>query len=473
MKKILSLGIKDWITGIGVGQHLEGGGIFSVANGINPFVNPYLNSADFGLLQTGGGETDISGGVVDQVINTIIPRNLTYFYCLGATGDFYRVTISDNTVTQTTNGDAVVNLINGFILNIGGTEKLYYINDAGGGGTYTELGTWDFATTFDNDALTGGGNNLNQTAFKPIHYWEKTHWIGNGHQIAKVDETGTLTPAALTLDRGFTVTSISDDGYKLIIGASTETGGTVKGQTKIYFWDGAMDKPEKAFDVPEPSVKALKKIGNTIDIIAGKSLYACNYATAPQKILDLDTNHTTSNQKSVSRIGDALLWGGVDINMYGKINPRVPSAFSTPFSFALRATTTTAINAEINPGVIYVAGANSKLYTIPTTSGNNAAGVTKTATTRFIDLKDVYLIRGITFIFGKNLASGDSVDIKIYNRNADSQTMNVLFSTHGAKSRIHFPISLTADQIYFDVLFQNNNPKIKDIIVYGDITPQL
>lgn len=472
MNKILSLGIKDWISGIGVGQHLEGSGIFTVADGINPFVNPLLNSGDFGLLQTGGDATDISGGVVDQVINTIIPRNLTYFYALGATGDFYRVTIADNTVGQTTNGDAVVPLINGFILNVSGTEKLYYINDASGGATYAELGTWDFATTFDNDALTTSAN-LNSTAFKPIHYWEKTHWIGNLYQIAKVDETGTLILAALTLDRGFTVTALADDGYKLVIGASTETGGSVKGQTRIYFWDGASTMPEKVFDVPEPSIKALKKIGNTIYIIAGKSLYVCNYATAPQKILDLDANHTTSNQKSVSRIGDALLWGGVDINMYGKINPRVPSAYSTPFSFALRATTTSAINAEINPGVIYVAGANSKLYTIPTTSGNNAAGVSKIARTHFIDLKDVYNIQGITVIFGLNLASGDSVDVKIYNRNGDSQTTSSTYTTHGAVSRIHFPVSLKADQVYVEVTFQNNNPKIKDIILYGEKTLEL
>lgn len=473
MKKILSLGIKDWITGIGIGQHFEGSGLFARADGINPFVNPYLNSADFGLLQTGGAETDISGGVVDQVINTIIPRNQTYFYCLGATGDFYRVTIADNTVTQVTNGDSVVNLVNGFILNVGGTELLYYINDLGGGGTYTHLGTWDFSTTFDNDAKTGGGNTLNQTAFKPIHYWEKTHWIGNGHQIAKVDETGTLTLAALTLDRGYTVTAISDDGYRLIIAASTETAGTVKGQTKIYFWDGAINLPEKMFEVPEASVKALKKINGIIYIHAGKSLYVCNYATAPTKILDLDTDYTPANQKSVSRIGDALVWGGVDINMYGKINPRVPAAYTTPLSFALRAYTSTSINAEIKQGVIYVAATNAKLYSIPITSGNNPSGITKTATTHYIDLKDVYLIKGITLIFGLNLATGDAFDVTITNRNGDAKTVNALFSTHGAVSRIHFPISLKADQVKIAMLFQNNNPKIKDIILHGDVTPQL
>lgn len=473
MQKILSLGISQWISGIGVGQHLEGSGIFTVADGINPFVNPLLNSGDFGLLQTGGDETDISGGVVDQVINTIIPRNSTYFYALGATGDFYRVTIADNTVTQTTNGDAVVALTNGFILNIAGTEKLYYINDAGGGGTYTELGTWDFATTFDNDALTAGGSNLNTTAFKPVHLWEKTHWIGNGHQIAKVDETGMLTLAALTLDRGLIVTSISDDGYRLIIGASTITGGDLRGDTRIYFWNGAADKPEKVFEVPEPNVGALKKIGDTIYLLGGKSLYVLNYATAPQKVLDLDTNHEISNQKSVSRIGGALLWGDTDINMYGKISPRAPMAYSVPFSFALRATTTSAINAEINPGVIYVAGANSKLYTIPTTSGNNAAGVGKIARTHFIDLKDVYNIQGITIIFGLNLATGDSVGVKIVNRNGDSQTTTSSYTTHGAVSRIHFPVSLKADQVYVEITFNDKNPKIKDIILYGEKTLEL
>ena len=53
MQKILSLGVKDWITGIGAGQHMEGTGLFTTADGINPFVDPFLNSAGFGLLQTG------------------------------------------------------------------------------------------------------------------------------------------------------------------------------------------------------------------------------------------------------------------------------------------------------------------------------------------------------------------------------------------------------------------------------------
>jgi len=474
MKKILTLGIKEWLSGIGVGQHIEGSGIFSSADGINPFVDPSLNSANFGLLQTGGDETDISGGVVDQVINTIIPRNITYFYALGATGDFYRITIADNAVTQTTNGDAVVNLINGFTMkNSSGTEKLYYINDLGSAGNYLEIGTWDFATTFDNDAITAAGSNLEPTAFKPIHYWQDIHWIGNAYKVAKIDNAEALTLAALTLDRSFVVTAFEDDGYRLIIGASTETGGTVKGQTKIYFWDGASTKPEKMFNIPETDVRAMKKIGDTIYAFCGNALYVFNYSTAPQKVLDFDSDHSPGNPKHTSRIGNALLWGDVDINMYGALNARTKSAYTAPWSFALRATTVSALNAEIKPGIIYVAGVNSKLYTIPTTSGNNAAGVSKTATTHFIDLKDVYNIQGITVVFGLNLASGDHVDIILTNRNGDSQTSNVIFSTHGAVSRIHFPVSLKADQVKIAITFQNNNPKIKDIILYGEKTLEL
>ena len=474
MNKILTLGVKDWITGVGVGQHFEGSGLFTTADGINPFVDPFLNSAGFGLLQPGRDETDISAAVVDQIINTIIPRNLTYFYGLGAIGDFYRITIADNTVQQTTNGDAVVKLINGFIMtNSLGTEKMYYICDTLASANYLEIGTWDFATTFDNDAITAAGNNLEPTAFKPIHYWQDIHWIGNAYKIAKIDNAEALTLAALTLDRSFVVTALEDDGYRLIIGCSSETGGTIKGQTKIYFWDGAGTKPEKVFNVPETDIRGMKKIGDMIYAICGRALYAFNYATAPTKILDFDTNHSPGNPKHLSRIGNALLWGGVDVNMYGSFNARVKNCYATPWSFALRATTVSALNAEINPGTIYVAGANSKLYTISTTTGGNPGGVSKTATTHFIDLKDVYNIQGITVIFGLNLASGDSVDIVLTNRNDDSQTSSALFSTHGAVSRLHFPVSLKADQVKVAITFQNTNPKIKDIILYGEKTIEL
>lgn len=468
MQKILSLGIKDWITGIGVGQHLEGSGLFTVADGINPFVDPLMNSGDFGLLQTGGGETDASGGVVDEVIVAFIPKvtgaTAGTMYALGISGDIYSINMNTNAPTLAS--DRAVTMQNGWISTAGGIEYLYYINAS------TQIGRFDLTSTYVDNWKT----TLKNTTIHPVHYWQKTHWIGDLNLVSKVNDTPDFVTAALTFDAGYTVTCLSDDDYRLVIGVATQTTSILyKAITKVYFWDGASTLPEKMWDIPEANIQWIKRIDGIFYAMCGRALYAFNYATPPTKLIDLDTTHTTSagNYNAVDRLGDAVVWGSVDVNMYGKLNSRIPKAFSTPWSFALRATNAVVINASAKAGTIYVAGNDAKFYTIPTTSGNNAAGVSKTARTHFIDLKDVYNIQGITVIFGLNLASGDSVDVKIVNRNGDSQTTNAIFSTHGAVSRIHFPVSLEADQVYVEVTFQNNNPKIKDIILYGEKTLKL
>lgn len=470
MQKILSLGIKDWITGVGIGQHMEGTGLFASADGINPFVDPFLNSANFGLLQAGKTASDASGGVVDEVIVHFIPRNGTEMYALGITGDVYSIATATGVPTLK-KATTATSCYSGFFSKGGGTEYFYYFNG-------TQIGRYDLSSTSTNDFWTGLTGTI-----RPNHYWAGKRWFGNGQYVGVLDPaslpgTGALTSAntqALDFDPEYTVSCLSDDDYRLVIGASTQTSSVLyKGQTKIYFWNGYDASWEKEWDVPEANIQSIQRIGNLFYALCGRALYAFNYSTPPTKILDIDTSHTAShgNFNGVDRLGDAVVWGGgtLGLQMYGKINSRVPAAFSVPWKLPTGGNATS-INTSVSPSLIFVGGNDSKLYTIDKTSGGDATGFV--ATTHYIDLQDVYAIQGITIEFGTNLASGDSATFVLTNIKGDTQTLNPTFSDLGAISRKHYPVTMKADQVKLAITFGGGNPKIKRITIYGERTEEL
>ena len=61
--KILSLTTKNYLTGLASGAHVERGGLWHTAVGINPFINPEQGNTDVGLLQTSPAPTEVTGGV--------------------------------------------------------------------------------------------------------------------------------------------------------------------------------------------------------------------------------------------------------------------------------------------------------------------------------------------------------------------------------------------------------------------------
>lgn len=471
MNKILSLGIKEWISGIGVGQHLEGSGIFTVADGINPFVDPFLNSANFSLLQAGKTAVDASGGVVDQTIVHFVPRNATELYGLGIGGDVYSIVTSSGVPTLKKAITDAGTCYSGFFSKGGGTEYFYYFNVTGG--SSFRIGRYDLASTSISDYWTGLTGTI-----KPTHYWAGIHWFGNGRYIGQLDPsalpvTGALpvgNTQALDFDPEYTVMCLADDDYRLVIGASTQTVDTVyKGQTKIYFWNGHDDSWEKEWDVPEANIQAIYRIGSTLYAVCGRALYAFNYSTSPTKILDLDTNHSLSigNVNASDRMGDALVWGNsTALSMYGKINSRVPSAFTTPYKTP---SSVVSLNTSISPTMVFIGTSNDKLYTIDKSTGGGVA----TATTHYIDLKSVFNIQGITIVFGKKLATTDDVSVVITNISGDTLTVNPTYTALGATARKFYTLEMRADQVKLAITFNAGNPQIKNIILYGTQSKEL
>ena len=418
MQKILQLGVKEWLSGVGVGRHIEGSGIFYQAEGWNPYVNPALASDDFGLLQTGSVSTQLGSGTADEVVNAFVPRDSTEMYALGTSGDIYSIALADDTVTL--KSDRAVNIQNGFFSKGGGTEYFYYFNT-------TQIGRYDLASTYTDNFWTG----LKSTTIRPVHYWAQTFWFGNAEPLATSNVTtiGKLVPASLPgtgalgaanlnvldFDPEYTVKCLSDDDYHLVIGVSTQTASqTLGGTTKVVFWDGFSSSWNKEWFIPEPSIQAIQRIGSVFYAVCANALYAFNFSTPPTKILDLGSGNSVSVNayNAITRVGDVVFWGGTDINMYGSLNSRVPKAYSQPMSFALRATSINALNSNASYGKIYIAGNDSKIYKVSLLTGGNVNDLNN-AITHWFDLKDVYQISGIRINFGTRLVTGNDIMITV------------------------------------------------------------
>ncbi|KKR09475.1 MAG: hypothetical protein UT43_C0001G0021 [Parcubacteria group bacterium GW2011_GWC1_39_29] len=471
---ILHLNPDNWLQGKATGQNVSDG-LWTQADGINPYVNNTENSSALGLLQTGAAATDISGEVVDQKIQKFIILSSTSIYGLGYNGDIYSIDSDVPTLADSgTGARTLTSLVNGFISSAGGTLYLYYIHRNG-------IGRWNLASTWADSWNTA----LTAQDVHPVHFWEGNWWIGNQIAVAKFDSSAAITASAFSPSARTLVTAISDDGYHLVVGtsdiSSKPAGGF--GNARIYFWVGAGSQWQQEWELPEPFIQNIYNLAGQLYAIAGKAIYTFNVSTPPRKILDLDSTHTTPFNSSsnhpqcnvTDRLGDAMIWGGVGyyISSFGKINSRTPSAYLTPLMLPSAATSIESLIVQQASKKIYVGTNNSKLYTIDLTVGGNISP-NPVALSRWIDLKGTYNLTNLTFDFGFILASGDVLDVVITNQKNQTFTESVSFAKYGATYEVKLPTPLNdTKRIKIQMTWSGGNVRIYSLDLWGDKTISL
>lgn len=111
--KILSLGPKEFLTGISSSAHLERGGIFFKADGITPLYDAAGNqSVENGLLQPGPSPTDFTGSVIVDVPMAAYSTSYTgtaFAYFLGTSGHFYKKAVGSGNPTDLRDGTTAYN----------------------------------------------------------------------------------------------------------------------------------------------------------------------------------------------------------------------------------------------------------------------------------------------------------------------------------------------------------------------------
>ena len=475
MQKLLSLTTKDFFTGITPNAHVSNQGLFTNATGINPFVNPFHQSSDVGLLQTASAPTDISGAVVvDQAIagvTRVTAANTGMAYVLGDAGHFYEIPLFNfDTPTDRRSASPIVDPANGMEIfqTPGGTPYLFYWQKG-------QIGRWDFSSGtggFTDNWATG----LESIDYHPTHTLFDTIYYGNKDCIGKIHNVGgTATNVLDVLDfaSDYVCLDITDDGTYLVAAITKNLGDeSMFVSNKIIFWDQQAPSWSREWEINDTHISALKKVGSLIYVMTGRGLYVCNYATPPQKIRTFNNALAIDygRAQAADIFNEAVLWGGDNmINSYGKLTPESSTAYFQPFS-GFNSEQVNFVMSQAKLGRILVGTAGNKLYTINLTSGG---ATSLTAETIYFtpEISNAVQVKRIDLTFGEQLASGDSLNVDLQ---TDEDTSAIdwgtaSFTRHGAvrKVKLHMD-SGSIEQFKLLLNFNGGNPKIKRIDVYGE-----
>jgi len=469
--KILELTTKHWLTGIASGSHIEKGGLWHKAEGINPFINPVQGNSDVGLLQTSPVATEVTGGVGGTPIASV-----TRLYGTSVMETYIATTLGVSKIDIIGTGDnnattvfSATDLQNGLALfTAKGTtaEYLYYFHNLLQIGRYGPLN--------GTPTVNGSWGNITASIYHPVHKMWDSVYFGNDRYIGKIYDSGgggTANTNVLDFEQGMLITALSDDGQFLVIGMSSNTGdNSVYGRTLVRFWK--IDDPSWSYEwsIPESNIIGIKKVGSKLYATCPNGIYIFNRSTPPVKVRSLSSSASFGQNGAIGTYSDALLIGGGKngtVASYGKILPELPTSYHEPLTGGGTGATTLIID-DAKVDRIYVGTDQSKLYRYNLTVGGTTGVAPETV---FMPLGSQFDINRIEVILAEPMVIGDSLSIKLQADNDVAATTwgTISFTKHGVKKRIALEGKKNdIDNLKIIPSFDAGNVKIKTINVFGD-----
>ena len=496
MRKLLSLSSRQFLTGIAPNAHTETGGILFAADGITPLYDAGgTASVENGLLQAGPSPTDFTllGTIADAVIagEGAVLTGTAYLLMMGNAGHFYLKQVGSGDVIDRAATNPITNPANGLCVwaPAGGTIKGYYWQK-------TQIGTYNLtgnnhpaapdANWVDN-AYTG----LTSTSNHPVHKFQGNVYYGNDAYVGALLDNGAggVTHSTNVLDFPFRlkVTALSDDGTYLVVAVTENSAGnTTFANNKVVFWDCYSSQWTREFDIKDPFIWAMKKMGNTVYAFGQYGIYEVTFGGVRKilsRLIGFSTLTSLASGYGANRAivyNDGALMFGTDttIDTFGKLSPDLQNAYFKHFKLPASVGTATFISAELDVGRVYVATSGNKLYGYDFNATTRSTGVS--AQTVYFPLGDKYKIERIDVIFGEPLVSGDSMNIQVKS-DEDTAALTVQnentasYAQDGAIRRKEMAIKdFTVDeQLSLVINFTAGAPKIKRIVVWGDRIPTL
>lgn len=491
MQKILSIGSKQFLSGIAPSAHTENGGLFLSANGVTPLYDAGgTASAENGLLQAGNVGTTFQEGIADAIIcgRENVISTVPYLWMMGAAGHFYVKVVGATDVTDRAATNVIANPANGLEIwgPSAGTTLLYYWQK-------TQIGT--FNMTGNNHPASPDANwtdnvytGLTSTTNHPTHQFSGNIYYGNDNYIGSITDDGSATPVhvatSFRLPKRMKVTAVTDDGTYLVIAATTNSAGyNTFSENIIYFWDTISSTFTRAFEIRDKYVYSLVKISGTVYAFGQYGIYEVTLAGV-KKILSRNIGLGTENDlnlgyganRAISYNGSALLFAtDTTVDTFGKLSPDSPAAYFKHFKIPTGRATF--VSAALDAGRVYVgtASAAPRLYAFDFNGTTRGTGVS--AQTVYFPFPMEYSISHIDVIFGEPLASGDSVSIQLKKDEDTAVTpttaLPATYADDGAIRRkrmkvINFTVE---DQLSLVVNFVGGAVKIKRIDVFGAPKP--
>ncbi|MBS4082929.1 MAG: hypothetical protein KGZ73_05210 [Rhizobiales bacterium] len=476
MRKILSIGPKQFLTGIAPDSYAQNKGLWLAAIGINPFITPNLGSGKIGLLQSAPTPVDMTGSTVVDVPwawESDLTGATTKIYVWGDAGHLYEIDLVTNIVTDKASGAAVSNPAAGIFLvrHSDGTKKLYYFQ-------LTQLGQWQTDQAWSTRANNYYTTDIQSTKHHGVHSMFDRHFFCNGRYIGAAYDDGsgglTVESTALDLEPSWRATCISDDGTYLVGGITRTTGDVTfaGGQSKLIFWDRNQSSWQREWLIPDATILAIKPLARGLmQAITPTQSYVFSFDLPPEPIeppLTQGTDTPSASypaQYAADRLNGASLWGGsARVMSYGKIVPQAPNALHVPFSGFTGSVTM--VCSSVHTSNIFIGTSQPKLYRVSTLGA--ATSESASASTVFVDLERWWQIGRVVIEFADPLESGDSVLVQLTPDNGSQVTFGTpSYTTHGAIRSKELYASVAASHVQI-TLALSGIIKIKSIELWGD-----
>ena len=496
MKRVLTITSDDFYTGISAGAHVDRGGLFAEADGVNVFVDTTASSVNAGLLQTCSAPTDITSGIAGiPVASAVDAINSQLWYGTTSTADSTIATISLTTdATPVSEFTSIRHLGTGmeiFQPSGGGTRHLYYFDVDAATITQSRLRRIDIDSggPVQADVLTTLNFDQNiQGTFvnRPMIPFRDGLYFGHWNNVGSVRDDlagGTIDTAAdLDLPEDKLITALSEDGNFLVIGATSnfDLNRTFRADTRVYFWDTNQSSWTREWAIPDSHIISLRRVGDLIYAVCGTGLWGFNYQTRPFKIRRLDSSDlpsatTYAYANASDDNNNAVLFGGdlVGVSSYGEPMQGigVNNVLHTPYADPSTNESATLVVADARFDRLFVGTGGPGLYRYNINTGGST-GVT--ADTVYIPLSEPTHIQRVEIITGEPLASGDSLNIDLQSDEdvaaTDWGTMS--FASHGAVQRVNLKnTKRKVENLKIIFNFNGGNVKIKRINVYGTREP--
>lgn len=300
-------------------------------------------------------------------------------------------------------------------------DRMYYARTVAIGRSTALTGALTYDDTYVT-GLTASYKGINTP--HPLKSWKGYLYIGDQNVLKRVlgsESTGSSGSVALTFDSDTSITALEASGSLLLIGIAQDPSFTAAANgynTKcfLYVWNGTDRSFTDSYRFPESIITQILIAEDKTYVFGVDSLYEL-VGTSFKLITPLHSQMSVHTGSAISAYG-SIWWkdktGSTgEIRSYGSPDGSLPKVFSTPF-----------VSAGANPAAIAF-GSRNKLYVADTAqllrfyTGADSA-VFKS---RFIHLSQSEVIDEVRIFSSSNLASGDTMDLRIYDEANSSTTI--------------------------------------------------
>jgi len=437
-----------------------------------------------GYLTQGSGLAALTAGTEAAAVTTTIKGILDMAVTADATyatggNKLYKLSSTALTVTSPfdySNG--------GHQINHDGSElgedvalyqgKLYYsYNQAGAIGC---IGTYDLATTFDDDwsqQVPTGKADLQSAPHQMCVGLNDRLYIANGRYIADyIGSTTTLGTTALDLPTGTTVQSIKWMNDRLWIGANNSSlTGSNKIKGSIYIWDGSAESWEA--EIPVGGRIGALYVKNGVLFVFYQDVsnnYKLGYVNG-SNITDV-TNFSGGlpDYYQVTEYKDFILWtAGANVYAFGSGDKDLPIRL---FQIATAKYTTTVGGLSCPFGTPMIASHNATTgYELDKFSGYTVSSYWKSLMFDVTMDNKLHVINKVIVNFEK-LVAGNSFTLSLINNKGTTlYTNEISYTKYGEISTYYTQVVLNSENFRVEIDYTNGsvsaNTKIKNVKIYG------